>query len=200
MFEEPIRVAVEKPNERAECFVKEVKRATDGESDAEGFANCERFRSELTEDDMEVGDEPKRDDEGGWMDNPWLVDACEGKERFDHGREERFAEPAEAEGSEGDAELGRAEVGVEMRDNFFGGDGASVAFFDEGFELAGADLDDGEFRGDEESVQEDEKENGGQFEEDNSRGIPLGEDGSVGGNRQKQEIHDFVGRIARVAV
>ena len=107
-------------------------------------------------------------------------DADQAEERLDELGDIRLADPAEGKAGHGDAELGGGEIGVEVLGDVPGEDGAAVALFDEGIELAGADLDDGELRDDEEAVDGHDEEDAEQLEENDVRRLP------TGGERQSQ--------------
>ena len=72
--------------------------------------------------------------------------------------DEGLTDPAEAEAGKRDAELGGGERGVEAVEGHEGELHAPAAGFGEGAELAGADLHEGEFGGDEKAVGGDEGE------------------------------------------
>jgi len=67
-----------------------------------------------------------------------------------------FGKPPESQACQRDAELGRAEGGVEILNEFQADRSAPVALVDQGDQLRVADLDDGELGGDEEPVEQDE--------------------------------------------
>lgn len=109
---------------------------------------------------MEEGDDAVGEDVGESGDDRFVGEADFEEDRLDEAVDEGFAEAAQGDAGEGDAELGGREVTVEVLDLVTGADGAGFAFGDSGFELGAADFDDGEFSGDEESVEEDEEKNG----------------------------------------
>ena len=92
------------------------------------------------------------------MDRRGIGDAPTREERRDSVGDEGFTDPAEAEAGKRDAELGGGERGGEAVEGHEGELHAPAAGIGEGAELAGADLDEGEFGGDEEPVGKDEGE------------------------------------------
>lgn len=159
-FEEPVGGAVEDPDGGFEEGVEEVEGGADGEGGAEGFANGEGLGHQFAENDVEEGDDAVGEDVGEGGDDGFVGEADFEEDRLDEAVDEGFAKAAEGDTGEGDAELGGGEVAVKVLDLIAGADGAGFAFGDSGLELGAADFDDGELGGDEESVQEDEEENG----------------------------------------
>ena len=159
-FEQPVGGAVEDPDGGFEEGVEKVEGGADGEGGAEGFANGEGLGHQFAEDDVEEGDDAVGEDVGEGGDDGFIGEADFEEDWLDEAVDEGFAKAAQGDTGEGDAELGGGEVAVEVLDLIAGADGAGFAFCDSGLELGTADFDDGEFSGDEEGVEEDEKENG----------------------------------------
>ena len=109
---------------------------------------------------MEEGDDAVGEDVGEGGDDGFVGEADFEEDRLNEAIDEGFAEAAEGDTGEGDAELGGGEVAVEVLDLIAGADGAGFAFGDGGFELGAAYFDDGELGGDEEGVEEDEEKYG----------------------------------------
>ena len=78
--------------------------------------------------------------------------------RLDHRGQRRLADPAEADAGHRDAELGRGDVAVGIGDRAPHGARAAVPFGDQLIDARLADRDDREFRGDEKSVGEHERQ------------------------------------------
>ena len=69
-------------------------------------------------------------------------------------REGRLADPAQGEGGDGDAELGRGEIGIEMLDGALQRFGIGASGRDQLDDAAAADRDERKFGGDEKAVSE----------------------------------------------
>jgi CBS domain containing-hemolysin-like protein len=82
------------------------------------------------------------------------ADAQAGEQRFEQARECRFADPAEAERGERDAELAGRQIGVQMAVHVAEQASAPAAAGGQGRGLGLAQLDQREFGGDEEAVQQ----------------------------------------------
>lgn len=71
-----------------------------------------------------------------------------------------FTDPAESQTCDGDAELGSGDVGVEVIDPFENPGGTAVAFRGELLDAGAANGDEGELCGNEETIEQDEDNNG----------------------------------------
>ncbi len=141
----------------------------DGEGDAFGALEGEGFGDEFAEEDFEVGDEREGDDDRdgvgvedgvGWK----RVERVRGESEDDLG-DGGFADPAEGETGDGDAELDCGEELVDGVLEFEGGAGAGTAEGDELLDAGLADADEGELRSHEEAAGQDEEGHHDQAEE-----------------------------------
>ena len=80
------------------------------------------------------------------------------KQWFEQVSKRRFADPAEAEGGQGDTQLTGREVGVELVVYGTQDMPAPAIFFRQGVNLGGAQFDDGELGGNEEAVEQHQKQ------------------------------------------
>src|SRR5205085_11694509 len=97
----------------------------------------------------------------------------EGERRLKDPSEKLFADPAQGETGQGDAELGRRQVGVEMYAYVLGENGADVAFVLKRIELAGPHFYDREFGRDEKGVERDEPDDQGDLADENDWRVPV---------------------------
>ena len=140
---------------------EDVHGAGDGEGDAFGALEGEGLGDEFAEEDFEVGDEREGDDDG---DGVGVDDGVGGRtwsqllgEVEDDVGDGGFADPAEGEAGDGDAELDGGEELVDGVLELEGGAGAGAAEGDELLDAGLADADEGELGGDEEAAGQDEE-------------------------------------------
>ncbi len=140
---------------------EDVHGAGDGEGDAFGSLEGEGLGDEFAEEDFEVGDEREGDDDG---DGVGVEDGVRGEDDEPAGGEVEddlgdggFADPAEGERGERDAELDGGEELVDGVLELQGGACAGTAEGDELLDARLADADEGELGGDEEAVGQDEE-------------------------------------------
>ena len=138
---------------------------------------------------MKEGDEREGEDEGDRGHESRTAQSRKVEERLDQMGDEGLTQPAESEAGKRDPELGRGNVGFQMIGDVPGDQGSLVPFARKGIELAATDLDDREFRGDEEPVQQDKRENGPALQKDGVTGLPV-----VGGERGGGKVHRIPGR------
>ena len=91
-------------------------------------------------------DEGKRD--GNRCHNSVRVNAGKREKRLQHFRQILFAKITEREARQGDAELGRGKVSVQMGTNVFGENGARISFLGQRVELAAPNFNNGKLAGD----------------------------------------------------
>ncbi len=96
--------------------------------------------------------------EGGGLHRRLIGDTKTGEQRLEAMGEEGFADPAEAETGEGDAELRGGEGGIEVLGGAERELHAPATLAGERAELARAHLDEGELRRDEEAIGRDERD------------------------------------------
>ena len=138
---------------------EEVHRAGDGDGDLFGLAEGEGFGDELAEQDVEIGDQGEAQHDGDDGDQVGVEggvgDGLEpaSKEAGDDG----FADPAEGEAAEGDAELDGGEKVVEVLLEAADGARSEDVLGDELLDAGFADADQGELGGHKEAVGQDEQ-------------------------------------------
>ena len=86
-----------------------------------------------------------------------IIEPKEARDRQDEGRHRRFADPAQAQRSQGDAELRHGERRIEMIRQPLGVLRLAAALLDERLQARRPDLDAGELRGYEKAVHEDQE-------------------------------------------
>ena len=156
--QEHVGRAVEHVDKGEEGVVKSDERCGDPKRDGTGALDGKRLRGEFAEDDVQECDGGKGDAEGDGVAQTLAVHPPVLQQGFQPMGQEGFAQPAEAEAGQGDAELGGGEAGVEVVDRAQGHGHAPVAGFKKRLELAGADFDDGKLRRDEEAVGRDKQQ------------------------------------------
>ena len=138
---------------------EDFHRPGDGDGDLFGFAEGEGFGDELAEQDVEVGNQGEAQHDGYYGDQVG-VDGRVGdglEPSSEEAGDDGFADPAEGEAAEGDAELDGGEEVVEVLLEAADGAGSEDVLGDELLDAGLADADQGEFRGDEEAVGQDEQ-------------------------------------------
>ena len=116
------------------------------------------------------------------------MDTHRGEGWLEHRRQELFADPAERKACQCDAELSRRQIGIEMRTNVFREARAQISFFDQRIQLAAPHLYDREFARDEKSIERDQREDRGDFRQQQFGRIPmLGDAFSQGGKGERSE-------------
>lgn len=100
------------------------------------------------------------------------------QQRFQEFGEGRLADPAQAQGGQGDAQLAGGQVGVQLVVNLAQDGAAPAVLLGDGFHAGGAELDHGELGGDEEAIEQDEEKR-----EEDQAGI--GEIGGDAGTRRR---------------
>jgi len=157
--EHPVGGAVEHPDDRPEQVVEHDQSRRGPEGHGAGALDGEGFRREFAHDDVEKRDDEKRGDVRDGFDGVLVANADGVQWRVKPPGEERFSEPAESEAGEGDAELRRREIGVEVFGDVDGQADAPVAGLEHRPQLRGADFDDGKLSGNKEPVGQHEQQN-----------------------------------------
>ncbi len=124
-----------------------------------GFAEGEGLRDEFAEQDVEIGNQGEAQHDGGYGDQVGVDDGVgDGLEpAFKEAGDDGFADPAEGEAAEGDAELDGGEEVVEVLLEAADGACSEDILGDELLDAGFADADEGELGSDEEAVGEDEQ-------------------------------------------
>ena len=164
-----VRSAVEKPDHRRHDLRENAEWSTDDFRDTFRIYESERFRRELSEDDMKEGQEEKAERESNaavhavWC--RWQPEQSE--EAVDEDCHRRLTNPAECERSDGDSQLRARDVSVEMSECALALFCTAVAGLRHLVDAAAPDSDECELRGDEKRVEGYQKQNdtkaGGDF-------------------------------------
>jgi hypothetical protein len=124
--------AVQQPDEWRKRPHEELRRLHDDQRRRFGAFECDRFRRELAEDDMQRRHDRERNGYryavGGRLRDGGRQ---EGEAGLDHRGERRLANPAEAEAGHGDAQLCRGDVVLGRADGATDGARAAVPFRDQ---------------------------------------------------------------------
>ena len=145
--EETVGDAIEQPDERKKDVVENEEWGGDPEGDGLGALDGEGLGGEFAENNVEKGDDGKRDREGDRRDGGGIAEAPAREEWLDAVGDVGFADPAQTEAGEGDAELGGREGGVEVLGGLKGEFYAPAPGLLQRAELADADLDEGKLGG-----------------------------------------------------
>ncbi len=97
---------------------------------------------------MQKGDDGKSQSKGRSVDEP-IRKSEVGKQRFQHAGDRRLADPPQAQGGQGNAQLGGGQVGIQVGQDFLRDFPAAV------FQLSdprGTHFDDGKFSGNDKAV------------------------------------------------
>ena len=150
-----IAEAVQEQDGRAEHQEEQAEGTDDGEGRALAPLKGQALRGEFAEDDVQGRDDRERDHHRHRVrhDRP-QVHRQPGERRLDEVCEGRLADPAERQGREGDAELGRREVGIQAVGRLLQGRGVRPPLRDQLGDAAAAHRDQGELGRHEEPVGE----------------------------------------------
>jgi hypothetical protein len=147
---------VEHDQPRQEDVVEELHRRRDEQREPLGPGDGDGLRRQLAEDDVEERHDAEPDADGD------EVDRRRREQRRQQGLDERrdggFADPPQPQGGDGDAELGRREVVVEVVQGVLQGSRPGPALIDHLVDRRRPDADERELGGDEEAVERDEKQ------------------------------------------
>ena len=154
----PVGYVVEQPDERVHDAVEDEHRQGHAQHDLLDVLDGHRLRRQFAEHDVQARD----DGEGERQCNRVADDIIESdgvRDRQDQRRDGRFADPAEAERGERDAELCHGKRCVKVVGQLLGVLRLTAALLDERLETRGAYLDAGKLCRDKEAVHRDEEEN-----------------------------------------
>jgi hypothetical protein len=116
---------------------------------------CEALGGKFAQNDVQGGDDREgTDNRDGVGARHRPIAGQAGEQRFEQLRQRGLADPAERERRDGDAELRRRQVGVEMIERALQGGGVHAAPRDQLGDAAATNGDEGELGGDEEAVGE----------------------------------------------
>jgi hypothetical protein len=168
--------AVEQTDDRAEGEVEDVDGTGHPQRGRFRPLQCQTLRRQLTEDDVQDRDDGEGEGEADGVRQRRALGGRQPGEalqrRFDQVGEGRFANPAQGEAGDGDAKLGRGDVGIEVIEAAQDGGGPSVALRRQMLDAGAADGDQGELGGDEEPVGEDEGNDGEKGKQGTNRRRP----------------------------
>jgi len=153
-----VGAGIEHEDEGVHGPVETVERQGAPQGDRLGNADRQRFRRQFADHDVQEGDDAEGDHEGDAMDDFLGGDAGQCEQRFEQAGKGRFADPAQAEGGEGDAQLAGRQVGVELAVDFREDAAAQAGGFCNCPYARLAQGDDAEFRRHEEAVQRHQEE------------------------------------------
>ena len=163
-LEDRVGAVVEHPDRRVGRLVEALHGHGNPQGGVLGLADGERLRRQLAEHDVQNRDGHERHGQRHGVDQARPGAGDQADHRLDDPDERRFADPAQGQARQGDAELGGREVGVQVLDHVPGDPPAPQARRGVGVELGRPHLDQGELGGDEEAVEEDQAEGEDQAE------------------------------------
>src|SRR5688572_3599563 len=111
---DPVRGAVQHPDEGEEDSVENDERRRSVEGDGLGSLDGERLGSELAQDNVEECDQREGNRERNGFDRAWIRDAEFAQQGFDAMTDYGLPNPAQAETRQGDAELGGRKNGIKV--------------------------------------------------------------------------------------
>ena len=153
--------AVQQADERPQCPHEELGGLDDPERGCLGPLEGDCLGRQLAEHDVKGRDDGERDRDGNGVRGGSRDRSGQPYERrLDQGRERRLADPPEADAGHGDAELGRRDVAVRIRDGAPHGTRTPVPLGHQLVDAGLTDGDDGELGGDEEPVGQHERQHG----------------------------------------
>ncbi|OMP13004.1 hypothetical protein COLO4_02447 [Corchorus olitorius] len=156
--QDAVGAGVEQPDGRVHQPVEEVQRHRRPQREQVGLADRPGLGRQLADHDVQVGDDEEGREEGDAVDHLGAADADGAEQGFEQFGEGRLADPAQAQGGQGDAELAGGEVGVELVVHLLEDAPAPAVLLGDGLHAGGAQLDHGELGGDEEAVEQHEEE------------------------------------------
>src|SRR5271165_5351851 len=140
-----------------------MKWRTDPETNHQGFANSQPLRSDLSENNVQIGDYPEAERERDSMNNRFRSHSKIHQHWTNHLGQVRFTDPSKRQTRERDPELGRGKISIQMR-RHTPRQLHLLVFRLEGIQLTGPDFDQRKFGGDKEAVEENQQQNDQQIE------------------------------------
>ena len=177
-LEDGVGAGVEQPDRRVHQPVEEVQRHRRPQRQQFRLADRPGLGRQLADHDVQVGNDEERGEEGDTADQFVGMHADHRQQRFQEFGEGRLADPAQAQGGQGYAQLAGGQVGVQLVVNLAQDGAAPAVLLGDGFHAGGAELDHGELGGDEEAIEQDEEKR-----EEDQAGI--GEIGGDAGTRRR---------------
>jgi hypothetical protein len=167
--------AVEEDDDRTKGQIEEVDGTRHAQRGRLRPLQGQALRGQLAEDDVQDGDDGEGEAEADGVGHPDALGARQSREaledRFDQVGQGRFANPAEGEAGNGDAKLGRRDVGIEVVEPAQDRGGPPVPLRRQVLDARAADGDQGKLGGDKKPVGEDEGNDGGEGKRGTNRKI-----------------------------
>ncbi|MNI56255.1 hypothetical protein D3C73_1112460 [compost metagenome] len=129
-----VGAGVEQVNGRVHGPVEQVQRHRGPQRQQFRFADGPGFRGELADHDVQVRNDEERGEERHALDHFRRLYADRFEHRLENMRERRLTDPAEAEGGEGDTQLTRRQVGIELTVHGAQDVPAPAVLFSDGFD------------------------------------------------------------------
>jgi hypothetical protein len=149
---------VEADDRPAQGNVEEVQRPRDPQGGAFRPLQGYPLRGQFSQHDMERRDDRERDRDGNRMSRGRSKSTDDGvQQRLDHASERGLADPAKRQGCDGDAELARGDVRIQVPDELAGQLCGHVAFRGKLLDSRPPRRDECKLRGDEEAVGDDQQ-------------------------------------------
>lgn len=165
-FDDSAGDAVHEIDGPAESGEKPLEGTSDHEGDAFGAGEADGFGNEFAEDDVDGAEEHEGEREGDGVNEERAVGAgFRRKKILNEFGERGFAESAEGQAGEGDAELDSGDDAMEIAEKAFDDAGLGIAFGDELAHARHAHGDERELRGGEEAVENHEQHDSDQAEQ-----------------------------------
>ena len=164
---------VQEPDGRRKNNIEDAQRPDQTQGDRDRISDRDVFRGQFAEDNVQESDADEGERDRNRRDKSVRMNVDQREERLQNMHEKLFADPAEREAGQRDAELRGRKIGVEMRAHVLDETGPQIPLFHQFVELTGAHFDDGEFARHEETVENDERGNGGKFGGQNHGRIPM---------------------------
>ncbi|MNN01026.1 hypothetical protein D3C81_1136330 [compost metagenome] len=156
-LQDGVGAGVEQVDGRVHQPVEQVQRHGGPQRQQLGLADGPGLGRQLADHDVQVGNDEERGEERDPVDDLLRLNADGRQQRFEQLGEGRLADPAEAEGGQGDAELAGGKIGVELVVHLAQDGAAPAVLFGDGLHAGRAQLDHGELGGNEEAVEQDEE-------------------------------------------
>src|SRR2546423_1427941 len=172
-LEKEIRRFVQDPDGRFEQDVETAERPGERERNRKRIADRDIFRRQFAEDNVEKSNPEECQRDRDRRDKRVRMDVRQDEGRLEQVGEKLLANPAQRETREGDAELGRGKVGIEMVADVLGKNGPQISFILESIQLAAPDLHDRKFRRHKKGVENNKAQDDRQFAQYDQRRIPV---------------------------
>ena len=152
-----VGTGVEHEDRRVHQPVEGVQRRGRPQRQQLGLADRPGLGRQLADDDVQVGNDEERREEGDAVHQCRRLDAEAGQHGFEQVGEGRLADPAKPQRGQGDAQLAGREVGIHLVVHGAQDVPAPAMRLGQGIDLGRAQTHDGELRGDEERTERDQQ-------------------------------------------